>query len=1108
MGFYGNITNTAKTQFQFDRIYPNRYEVEQNKSQDGIYQGRYVLIEYDSDLNLDDFKRVWIDSNGYGYTSPNMELTSRINVGGSIEKGTIVRTQTVDLTPENGLQAKDCVFYKCIVADIGAPAIFEYAVDSDSNYVLNFNIDTAKYGAGRGYDSTVWQKVFDNGQDKYVMIAELNTVVPTFDVVADAPTVEPITPHFDIDSTDVYYKLHMQPQWGFKIKAQEDEVKSDEVVNYNWTEYNPATNENIPRSLSYDGDIYYNKKGFEEFTPKTQDDVTVNEISILPTGKSGKEYSTHIGAGTSQQIDTQEVTIHLPAIGNVVADAWDIIHGENRDDNTSNSLQGRLNFFNKLGENEIPVQAQGGYLVGSMINGNTNRVVEDWEILNEKLSESFDSDDAWIKTAIRTSSIAEGEESDPEDGSYHQKAISIHHTWHQGSDTSFTSNVNGKGDTINLITPIKDATGHIVAHNTETVILPYGFKSISTNGRVKLTEKEGVYATEEPKIDKVWAKSTQHNLQINGGNKWIKIDTENESDKESITISHDILETSFTESDANLTDEDKATTFEVTTYDFDEAGHYSSKDIKTITVPYGYGKVVGDNGNTAATATFDTLTFSSDDWLTATIKKDEVIYSHDYPKKINDITTLYSNKNIFEDSEEYKNQTGANKNILSDEKTKNELKLQTVNIDDTGHVISRDIETVTLPFGFKTVQSLSKSSLTSDPASNTASTSANSTQDILKIGPSNKWICTAIEMNEEKHNIRIGHLLTEANSDGNPSIVGENKTPAFGDTFTIPELKWDEAGHISEVSAHTVQIPKGSLETINKTEESNVLTGISFDPGSGKITVDKTVGGAIVLSNYGDKKGAYVSKKDTITGAIKNLDSGLKEEVDQRKKAIEDTNSRIDALIGEDENGNPVDLKDAFDTLIEMSNWLDENDNNVADLISSVNTLTGSAEDVGSVKNQITKAITSLDTEIVTNKDNQFITSITQTDGIISEVSTKGMTWTDTNNDGEYVSSITCDNGAISISHRALPSYTLSSGNSNGTIRLNNGSDVAVQGLKDAAYKSVSEIFNTSFSYGEEFKTISELFTIVAEQAKIIEDLKAKLNQYHSETYPEEDLTT
>ena len=43
------------------------------------------------------------------------------------------------------------------------------------------------------------------------MVAELNTVVPTFDISADAPTLLPITPHFDTDSTNVYYKLHWQP---------------------------------------------------------------------------------------------------------------------------------------------------------------------------------------------------------------------------------------------------------------------------------------------------------------------------------------------------------------------------------------------------------------------------------------------------------------------------------------------------------------------------------------------------------------------------------------------------------------------------------------------------------------------------------------------------------------------------------------------------------------------------------------------------------------------------------------------------------------------------------------------------------------------------------
>ena len=108
----------------------------------------------------------------------------------------------------------DCVFWKCTSAldEISNdPATFIQVVGSESNYVMNFNIDTAKYGESRGYDSTVWQKVYINNIEKYVQIAELNSVVPTFDISADAPTIHPIQPHFDINSTNVYYKLHWQP---------------------------------------------------------------------------------------------------------------------------------------------------------------------------------------------------------------------------------------------------------------------------------------------------------------------------------------------------------------------------------------------------------------------------------------------------------------------------------------------------------------------------------------------------------------------------------------------------------------------------------------------------------------------------------------------------------------------------------------------------------------------------------------------------------------------------------------------------------------------------------------------------------------------------------
>jgi len=51
------------------------------------------------------------------------------------------------------------------------------------------------------------------------MIAELNTIVPTFDVSADAPSMSPVAPHFDTASTNFYYKLHQQAAWGLRVKS-------------------------------------------------------------------------------------------------------------------------------------------------------------------------------------------------------------------------------------------------------------------------------------------------------------------------------------------------------------------------------------------------------------------------------------------------------------------------------------------------------------------------------------------------------------------------------------------------------------------------------------------------------------------------------------------------------------------------------------------------------------------------------------------------------------------------------------------------------------------------------------------------------------------------
>lgn len=303
MGFYGNITNTSRTQFQFDKIYPNRAMMNLQASSDGVYIGRFVLVEY-----------------GEGET-----------------------------------------------------------------YQKNYEIDKSNPGTdiGRGYDSTVWQKVHLDGEEKYVMIAELNTVVPTFDVTPDAPTVTPLAPHYDKDSTNIYYKMHIQSPWGFRVKPANNyevnmidnstgEIIADEThpltdTDFGYSDesskvYRVALKDLEPTTYSLkveEGEaewapadqgsdiplaIYYNKAGFNpEVIYHTAENLE-DKIAITPTGKSGYQYNTIHKPDDPElnvltpQVDTQELSILLPSIGNTIASIWDIVYGGGENNKTRNTV--------------------------------------------------------------------------------------------------------------------------------------------------------------------------------------------------------------------------------------------------------------------------------------------------------------------------------------------------------------------------------------------------------------------------------------------------------------------------------------------------------------------------------------------------------------------------------------------------------------------------------------------------------------------------------------------------------------------------------------------------------------------------------------------------
>lgn len=395
MGFYGNITNTSKTQFQFDKTFPNRASMDQFIGTDGVYIGRYVLVEYDKALAADwsvvAYKQT-VDGVIRFYSSVNAEADTEIKYGNvNIEKGKYLRVpgsfydvneNWVVHNLDNPEFTHDLIYLieEQQSEDYISVSLVAEKEETENDYIVNYNTDRRIYGGGRGYDSTVWQKVYADGIERYVMIAELNSVVPTFGISADAPTISPVAPHFDVDSTNIYYKVHWQPNWGLRVRAAAPMVKvkptnaygdtvlgneieltdkldyaipSDETTVWkravydtrsgelnkyyfsNWTNTDTdivhgewIKSEEAPETAGFPAAIYYNKDGFNPAVISYSDSNIKDKISIEPTGLSGTYYNNHNGNESSVQIDTQEISILLPSLGNSVAKMWDLVYGD------------------------------------------------------------------------------------------------------------------------------------------------------------------------------------------------------------------------------------------------------------------------------------------------------------------------------------------------------------------------------------------------------------------------------------------------------------------------------------------------------------------------------------------------------------------------------------------------------------------------------------------------------------------------------------------------------------------------------------------------------------------------------------------------------------
>lgn len=1227
MGFYGNITNTSKTQFQFDRTYPNRATMEATMNVDGVYAGRYVLIEYDSNLEqtLDAFPRVYMQNNIAYFASSAGQRT--MVTRNDIDFGDIVYT-AADYIEDQQLVPTDCTFWKCtstMQANSVAPATFERAVSSESNYVMNFNIDTAKYGESRGYDSTVWQKAYINGNERYIQIAELNSVVPTFDISADAPTVYPIQPHFDINSTNVYYKLHWQPQWGLRVKEAGNgkitvskdtppagtQYPSDESIHYDIYSYNSTTGQTESRQVEYPAAIYYNKAGFDKEV-RTYYNTLGDEIQVAPTGVSGVAYNTHNllnpNATSTDQVDTQEFKILLPSLGNTISDIWDIIYGYgtkvNADESSTtvdnnkrfrdiewkdavtgtedidnkggmtrdlNTLAGCINkvhdlmgmiitdknnatlneewfiknYIYKDGNNYYRIHKFPTYTtstIGDLNLPNRDNYTSDQEYnfayrkaintklqdteyflikdssstnyrvetLNEKSLSALDAstiigyqsgygyefvqilgmpgkmatiyglilqmknllevedsetrDTATVTGAINAlndiikvfEDLVPGEFlicdanghvnsanwTTAQDYSYtnynsntpiavektfdttenrwislsldkENCEIELKHIFNPIQDTVTTADKNdatkGNGinkstdDTLKLYTPIVDSMGHVVGKNVETVTLPYGYKTFTTTGSNTnaTTDLDSVQdtvsangATVTPGTaitnSSTTADNTQDSLALNPHNKWIQVKIVDDN----IAVAHEVhgIQTNPLTSDIN----GNGDTITFQDLEFDAAGHVTKNQQHTYTLPYGFKTITPATQSTAVTnPAVNTATIIADNTQDALIVASTNKWIRMSASDSNDTLSIGHEVHAFE-AGNANTKYGLETNLsVANLDADNTFEVPVLKFDEAGHITFAETHTVTIPENFDkvAVTVTGKDSVAVNGTSAEATIQADTLTDTLTLDVGNRWI--QIAGNDGVDKITVYHAAP--GNQTNTTKVG-NETPDYGVAFNIPEVKYDEAGHISGVTTHTVTFPTPALNDLTATN-SSVITGLSMIDGKLSITQTNANVGTRTLTDYAiGTDNADIVATDSINSAFGKLQVQMHDEETNRANAITNLDTKLSN-----------DLSNEAQERAKQDGILQSNIDAEALLRTNAdNTLQGNIDaeaEERATQDGILQA--NIDAEIL-NRENAI----------------KALSYTNAAVDGYYVSEVAQTNGKISVTRTKLPDYS------------------------------------------------------------------------------------
>lgn len=257
---------------------------------------------------------------------------------------------------------------------------YDQTGNDNNEYENNYLIDKNYYENNfdiRGYDSTIWEKVYKNGNGYFVFVARIKGAMPAIEVVSNLPSNNAESAYFEATDQETIYRLHVPSQWGFRIKEATNQDLSDEQLIQTYYTYDENNNitDIINRSIS--AEIYFNKDGFSKGI-RHYDNNNENIIIIAPTGESGKVYYN------DETIDTYELAVHLPIFGNIISDFYDMFYSVNRNLDTT-WYEGDSSFI-ETGDSQLNGKTRDLNTVAGLINTFQDRLGQNIITLNNPIS--------------------------------------------------------------------------------------------------------------------------------------------------------------------------------------------------------------------------------------------------------------------------------------------------------------------------------------------------------------------------------------------------------------------------------------------------------------------------------------------------------------------------------------------------------------------------------------------------------------------------------------------------------------------------------------------------------------------------------------------------